>query len=48
MWVSGYQYYHNDGAKLSLGNPEYLEPPVILGHHRPRVFCVRSGINQSY
>ena len=47
-WITGYRYDHSDDANLTVGNLEHLEPPGILGHHRPRVFCMRSGINQSY
>ena len=48
MWVTGYRYHQSDGVNLYVGDPEYLEIPGILGHHRPRVFRVRSGLNQSY
>ena len=43
----GYWYNHSDGVSLTVWNTEYLEPPGILGHHLPRVFRVRSGLNQS-
>ena len=42
-----YCYDHSNGLNWTVGNPEYLNPPGILGRHRPRLFRVRSGINQS-
>ena len=38
---SGY-WFKQYAARIS----EQLKPPEILGYHHPRVFCVRSGINQ--
>ena len=44
----GYQYNHSDGVNVSVGDPEYLEPPGILGHNPPQLFRVISGLKQSY
>ena len=46
--IIGYVYNHSDGVNFTVGNPEYLEPLGILENRRPQVFCVRSGLNQSY
>ena len=40
----GYRYNHSDGVNLSVGDPEYLEPPEILGYIVLKYFVWGMGL----